>query len=440
MEPRIQYTKTSDGVNIAYSVMGEGLPLVYTSNMFGDLQWYLHNEPTRREVDRLVAAGWRVVRYDIRGMGSSDRDVTDFSLAARVKDLEAVVDHAEIDRFALCGYGHGGPVAISYAVNCPERVSHLVLVNAYAVGSTFYRTLPVGQALMGMEAMAEEQWEFFTLTIATGTIGFADAALARKTAELYRSSTSPKTYLAASHAAEQIDVLDLLPQVRVPTLVLLDKAGFVTEDLTRVLASGIPGARSIGTDDYPSELHSFVRGESLASNAPEPSAFRTVLFTDLVGHTEMMSRLGDEKGREVLREHERITRDVLKQHSGTEVKTMGDGFLASFGSVTKAVECAVALQKAIDERNRQTDKPTNLSVRCGLNAGEPIEEDGDLFGTTVILASRIAARADGGEILVANTVRELCAGKAFSFADRGEFAAKGFEEPVRVYEVRWRDG
>jgi class 3 adenylate cyclase len=167
--------------------------------------------------------------------------------------------------------------------------------------------------------------------------------------------------------------------------------------------------------------------------AKEPSAFRTVLFTDLVGHTEMMSRLGDERGRGVLREHERITRDVLRQHGGTEVKTMGDGFMASFGSVTKAVECAVALQKAFAEHEGEA-----LSVRVGLNAGEPIEEDGDLFGATVILASRIAAKADAGEILVADTVRGLCSGKGFLFADRGEFVAKGFEEPVRVYEVSWR--
>jgi class 3 adenylate cyclase len=161
----------------------------------------------------------------------------------------------------------------------------------------------------------------------------------------------------------------------------------------------------------------------------------------------MMSRLGDERGREVLREHERITREVLKAHGGTEVKTMGDGFMASFGSVTKAVECAVALQRAMGALTPDPSPEAGegqsvlpLKVRIGLNAGEPIEEDGDLFGATVILASRIAAKAEGGEILVADTVRGLCSGKGFLFSDRGEFVAKGFEEPVRVYEVRWRDG
>src|SRR5206468_3211761 len=181
-------------------------------------------------------------------------------------------------------------------------------------------------------------------------------------------------------------------------------------------------------------IEDFLRHGATRARKERPTpGFQTILFTDLVGHTAMMSRLGDAKGRAVLREHERITREVLKAHGGTEVKTMGDGFMASFGSVTRAVECAIGLQRAFAECEGEP-----LSVRVGLNAGEPIEEDGDLFGATVILASRIAARADGGEILVADTVRGLCSGKGFLFADRGEFVAKGFEERVRVYEVNWR--
>jgi class 3 adenylate cyclase len=155
----------------------------------------------------------------------------------------------------------------------------------------------------------------------------------------------------------------------------------------------------------------------------------------------MMSRLGDDAGRDILREHERITREVLAAHGGTEVKTMGDGFMASFGSVTKSVECAIALQKAFALWNSDVGATgrSPLQVRVGINASEPIEEDGDLFGATVILASRIAAKAEGGEILVADTVRGLCSGKGFLFGDRGEFVAKGFDEAVRVYDVRWRE-
>jgi class 3 adenylate cyclase len=141
----------------------------------------------------------------------------------------------------------------------------------------------------------------------------------------------------------------------------------------------------------------------------------------------------------VLREHERITREVLVQHGGAEVKTMGDGFMASFGSVTAAVECAIALQRAFGAWNDEDGaKASSLQVRVGLNAGEPIEEDGDLFGATVILASRICGMAGAGEILVPETVRGLLSGKGFVFGDRGEFVPKGFDEGVRVWEVRWQ--
>jgi class 3 adenylate cyclase len=247
-------------------------------------------------------------------------------------------------------------------------------------------------------------------------------------------------------AAEWEDDLDFAG-LTIPTLIMqrVDDPTFTLE-IGRSMAARIPGARLVplpadalfGGAAVASAVETvvnFLRENVSPADRREATLtpFRTVLFTDLVGHTEMMSRLGDERGRAILRQHEEITRNVLKEHGGTEVKTMGDGFMASFGSVTKAVECAIALQRAFAERDGEP-----LSVRVGLNAGEPIEEDGDLFGATVILASRIAAKAEGGEILVADTVRGLCSGKGFLFADRGEFVAKGFEEPVRVYGVSWR--
>jgi class 3 adenylate cyclase len=173
----------------------------------------------------------------------------------------------------------------------------------------------------------------------------------------------------------------------------------------------------------------------------EPStagALRTVLFTDVEGSTALTQRLGDEKGRAVLREHERITREALKSHGGSEVKTLGDGFMASFSSATGALECAIAMQLAFAQHAESAEEP--MRVRIGLNAGEPIEEDKDLFGTAVNLAARIAAKAEGGEILASNVVRELVAGKGFLFSDRGDVALRGFEDPVRLYEVRWREG
>ncbi len=161
----------------------------------------------------------------------------------------------------------------------------------------------------------------------------------------------------------------------------------------------------------------------------------TVLFTDVEGSTALTQRLGDARARDLLREHERIVREALKAHGGSEVKTMGDGFMASFSSATKALECAIAMQRAFAQHNESAEEP--IKVRVGLNAGEPIAEDEDLFGTAVNLAARIAAKADAGKIVASDVVRQLVAGKDFLFSDLGETEMRGFEDPVRLYELRW---
>jgi class 3 adenylate cyclase len=185
-------------------------------------------------------------------------------------------------------------------------------------------------------------------------------------------------------------------------------------------------------------IRGFIGDRALAdTNARTSSPLRTVLFTDIVGHTKMMQRLGDARGRDVLREHERITREALTAHGGHEVKTDGDSFMASFGSVSGGVECAIALQRAFAERGESGQEP--LDVRMGLNVGEPIEEGGDYFGSAVILGARIKDQAGAGEILVPEAVRHLLSGKGFMFSDRGERALKGFEDAVRLYEVRWQE-
>jgi len=177
--------------------------------------------------------------------------------------------------------------------------------------------------------------------------------------------------------------------------------------------------------------------EAAAIEAPEPTPFRTVLFTDVEGSTALTQRFGDLAARELLREHEQITRGALKAHGGSEVKTMGDGFMASFASTARAVQCAVSMQRAFAERNESAE--VQIDVRIGLNAGEPIAEQEDLFGTPVIVASRLAAEAKGGQILVSDVVRQLIAGKGFQIADCGEVEMKGFDSPLHAYEVRWQE-
>ena len=343
------------------------------------------------------------------------------------------------EKFALWTFGQFAPIGLTFAAAHPERLTHLLVHEGEARSGDWERAVPaLGQTY---RLLSELDWHVYSETTARIILGIEDPESARSLAAFLRAAIDQPAFLELSKARDQWDATDILSNITVPTLVAHDtNVLWMPSSVVQRVAAGIPGARFVSRPGLSSEgmqaiAEDFILGKVLSPNAPSPpAAFRTVLFTDLVGHTEMMSRLGDDAGRAVLREHERITREVLKANGGTEVKTMGDGFMASFGSVTKAVECAIALQRAFADREGEP-----LSVRVGLNAGEPIEEDGDLFGATVILASRIAAKAEGGEILVADTVRGLCSGKGFLFSDRGEFVAKGFEEPVRVCEVNWRE-
>jgi class 3 adenylate cyclase/pimeloyl-ACP methyl ester carboxylesterase len=439
MELRIQYATTSDGVSIAWGEAGQGPALL----LFGAMP-FTHVQ----EQVAVVAAWWeaaarsfRVITFDARGTGMSEREVVGVSAETLLLDAEAVIDAAKLDRF-IVSTDPGSILATStclrLAIAYPERVTHVVLESPFP---SLREIADTSMAKVGV-ALAELDWDAFRQALYRVLLGL-DAA-SSLVVDVFVASVGDwvdqPVGIQYVRACENIDVSDLLPQVRQPTLVLRNAPYFVSARCCQRVAAKIPGAQFLEYSDPTfvqqiELIRAFVGmspSESKADASPSASLL-TVLFTDLVGHTEMMSRLGDDAGRNVLREHERITREVLKANGGTEVKTMGDGFMASFGSVTKAVECAIALQRAFSERGGEP-----LSVRVGLNAGEPIEEDGDLFGATVILASRIAAKADGGEILVADTVRGLCSGKGFLFADRGDFVAKGFEEPVRISEVSWR--
>ena len=433
-EPQVQYAKTSDGVDIAFASMGEGPSLIVML------------PPQTSHVQQCWAAlpgilqaltrSFRVIVYDPRGAGLSDREAPDFSMEAMICDVEAVIDRLGLQSFAVVAGIDAVPVAVTLAAKYPDRLTHLVLVDGWINWPERVGT----PSMEAHEALIDSDWTLFTETMARVLSGIDDPQMIALFGEYTRACIEPEAYRAHINAAKAWDVAVLVAEVRAETLVLHNTDhSWTPVRVGQKLAAGIPDARFLVIDDINYErvgsLIAEFMGTSEKPESVEPGALRTVLFTDLVGHTEMMSRLGDERGRDLLREHERIVREALAEHSGTEVKTMGDGFMASFGSVTKAVECAIALQRAFAERER--DEP--LNVRVGINAGEPIEEDGDLFGATVILASRIAGKAEGGEILVADTVRGLCSGKGFLFSDRGEFVAKGFEDPVRLFEVRWQE-
>jgi len=454
MEPRIQYATTNDGVNIAFWGIGEGMPFVHMPwfrSSHIQREWQITEY--RRWYDSL-AKKLCLVRYDGRGIGMSDRNVEEYSLDALVADLEAVVDRLQLETVALFGVLHMGPVAIAYAARHPERVSHLILWCTYARSSDYARSSQV-QATRGF---MDKDWELYTQTLAHVRLGWSEGPSAQQFAALIRESITPQALQALIEAYEDLDVSALLPKVKAPTLVL-HRAGleWLRLDVAKELAARIPGASLTLLDgssgapflgDSASVLRAIDRFLGLEGDATPAASARvagslvTIVFTDVVGSTALTRRLGDEGARAVLREHERIVREALTAHGGSEVKATGDGFMASFGSARKALECAIAVQKSFAESDAAGGSANGapLQVRIGLNAGEPVAEDGDLFGTAVNVAARIADQAQGGEILASNVVRELTAGKGFGFSDRGEQVLRGFEDPVHVYAVDWREG
>ena len=443
MEPRIQYAKTSDGVSIACLSAGDGPPLVAVP--LPALSHVERGWDVLGHYMRPLAAAFHLVGYDSRGSGLSDRQAVDFSIDAMALDLEAAVEHTGLESFALMANMDGVPTAIRYAATHPESVTNLILVDGWTKFSDYSES-----AAYQMEAsLREKDWVLFTEAFGAAMWRFEDPSFGRKYAEFMRACVEPEVFKAAQEAFEEYDVSSYLEMVTAPTLVIHNRENqWVPLTVAQRIAAIIPGAQltlidSLTYSAVPPLVQEFV-GTSPTADAAERVGSKdtaTILFTDVEGSTALTQRLGDAKARGLLREHERITRDALAAHGGSEVKTMGDGFMTSFGSATAALECAIAIQRAFADWNADANEP--IKVRIGLNAGEPISEDdpdgrGDLFGTAVNMAARICAKAEGGQILAPIVVRELVAGKGFLLSDIGETELRGFEDPVRLYEVRWR--
>ena len=445
MEPRIQYAKTSDGVNIAYWTLGEGIPLVIPPILHGShiqMEWEM---PARRALYEQLAEGAKVIRYDCRGVGMSQRDAIDFSLPAAELDLEAVLDRLELNNVAMFGLGPTpGDVLFAYPVGHPERVSSLV----YHAGSEYSRFRQAAQARKLIEPLMDQDLDMY-LQIWVRLLQGWDSLNATPHAAMMGAAHSVASLRAALKVLDEDDPEAFFGALRAPTLILHHLGDEAAADVAQRMASKIDNAYLATVRPHPSNdpadetaaILDFISSAATESRpvVPEldPSAVCTILWTDIEGHTRMMTRLGDADGRDVLREHERITRQALAAHEGTEVKAMGDGFMAWFSSTQRAMECSVALQRAFASYNEIAGEP--LHVRVALNAGEPIVEQNDLFGASVIAAARIAGQARGGDILVSDVVRQLVAGKGFLFADRGEMVLRGFDDPIRLYEVRWRE-
>lgn len=444
MESRIHYASTTDGVSIAYSTFGTpgvgGIPLVCLRPPFMShiqLELNLPFETVDHEFERLSRERL-VVRFDTRGSGLSDRGVQDVSLEARVLDLEAVVDALNLKRFALQANFSMAAPAVAYAVRHPERVTHLALTQPYASGAAYWAL----RRASGMDLLWTKDWKTFTELFFAVAFQWTNPALSRALASHMRSAIAPLDYSLFAEADAVTDVTPVLGQVQAPTLICHYPLTRMTDlQESKRIAAGIPNsnlALVTAMEEGLNALRKFL-GDAPAwsretSGAYHPStSIQTILFTDIEDHDGLVERLGDDRSRDVLRTHEKLTREALRKHGGHEVKALGDGFMASFSSAAAAIDCAAALQRQIGFVGNQL--AVNFRVRVGINAGEPIAEDGDLFGSGVITAARISALAGGGEVLVSNVVRELTAGKGFMFSDRGEAGLRGMDDPVHIWQL-----
>ncbi|HEY6032355.1 MAG TPA: adenylate/guanylate cyclase domain-containing protein [Gaiellaceae bacterium] len=442
--PVTRYARSGD-VSIAYQVLGDGpFDLVWVPGAFShvELNWTI---PSRAAFNRRLASFCRLIIFDKRGTGMSDRAGI-ANLETRMDDVRAVMDAAGSERAALLGTSEGGPMCTLFAATYPERTWALILF------ASFPRVMwapdyPCGGTETEWRAYMEElerrsgdprYFEELAETLAPS----ADAESKHRFAEMIRQSGTPGARLELERMNREIDVRHVLPSIRVPTLVL-NRVGDHPSNVcgSRYLAEHIPGARHVeldGADHAPSagdaepvlrEMQAFLEDAWRGADDVDTheSVLATVLFTDIVGSTEKMTALGDRGWRDLLQAHHAAVRRELMRYRGVEMDTAGDGFFARFDGPARAIRCATA----ITEQVRQL----GLEIRAGLHTGECELADGKVAGIAVSIGARVAGEAGPGEVLVSGTVRDLVAGSGFEFEDRGAHTLKGVPGEWRIFAV-----
>ena len=435
--PDTRYAKSGD-VNIAYSVVGEGpFDLVLIPGFIShlELDW---EEPRYAHFLERLASFSRLIMFDKRGTGLSDRPGGLPDLETRMDDVRAVMDAAVSERAALFGYSEGGPMSCLFAATYPERTIALVLYGTYAKRCEPDEEYPWVMTWEERQRYAQEVEREWGRESDLGSMApNADEALTRWWRARARAAASPGAARDLILMNSRIDVRDVLPTVRVPTLVLHrsgDRDSHVEEG--RYIAERIPGARFIelpgedhapliDTDRIVDEVETFLTGRQPVREPDRMLA--TVLFTDIVGSTEKAVELGDARWRQLLQQHHGLIRRQLNRFQGREVDTAGDGFFASFDGPARAIRCACAIAEAVRE--------LGMDVRAGLHTGECEVMNGKVGGIAVHIGARVAAKADPGEVLVSSTVKDLVAGSGIEFRDRGPVQLKGVPGEWRLFAV-----
>ena len=443
--PETRYALSGD-VHIAYQVVGDGpLDLVFIPSLTHHVELVWENPPQARFFGRLASIG-RLLLFDKRGTGMSDRVVGTPPLEVRMDDIRAVMDAAGSERAVLCGLGDGGPLCALFAATYPERTTALVLINTAPryVRSPELPWLPTRAEREREIEGALHTWGDPEATAERFAVGSPSATEEERRgfSRVMRFSVSPGSAAAYLRMNLDVDITGVLPLIRVPTLVMYRAEIEVLDVRTgRYLAEHIPGARLVelpGRDFAPqlgdpdrffaeleSFLHEVVKGE--AWEVEPDRVLATVLFTDIVDSTARAAELGDRAWRQLLQQHHETVRSQLGRFRGKEMDTAGDGFFATFDGPARAIRCAFAIQDTVRE--------LDLEVRAGLHTGECELVDGKAGGIAVHIGARVASLAEPGEVLVSGTVKDLVSGSGIEFEDRGEHELKGISNAWRLFAV-----
>jgi class 3 adenylate cyclase len=427
----IRYARNG-GVAIAYQVVGEGaVDLVYVPDWVSNLVWGWEY-PRLRDFYLRLARSFRLILFDKRGTGISDHGGQFATLETRMEDLRAVLDAAGSSRPVVLGANEGSGMALLFAASYPERTRALVLFHAIVKGPGM-ESESTQQVLAELrKGWGNQEWcDGLMREVCPSIAGSEDER--RWFANELRAGASPAVAYALNRAAQEVDLRDVLPALRVPTM-LLYRPQFEAD--TMDVASRISNAKTMrvsGNDesgiflshDVADEIERFVAGEA-APSVPD-SVLATVMFTDIVGSTDHAARIGNRNWRDLLARHHIVVRRELSRFRGHERDTAGDGFFATFDGPARAIRAAQAITEGV--------RTLGLEARIGIHIGECELHDDKITGLAVVIGSRVASNARGSEVLVSQTVRDLVAGSGIRFLDRGTHELKGIPGTWQLFAV-----
>jgi class 3 adenylate cyclase/pimeloyl-ACP methyl ester carboxylesterase len=435
MLPVTKYAQSGD-IFIAYQVSGAGpIDIVFAPGFISHLE-HMWEEPRHARFFHGLESFARLIRFDKRGTGLSDRSVGFPTLDERIDDIRAVMDTAGSNRAVLLGVSEGGAMTELFAATHPERVSGLILMGSYANAKI---SIPAYQDPKRAEGEILASWGTGA-SLSAFAPGLAhDPEFLDWWARFERLSASPSAVIKLRHMNSEIDVTAILPSIQAPTLII-HRVGDVRclIENARDMTAAIPNAKIIelpGEDHFVwldesgtvlSEIRNFVDS---AQQPMEPErVLTTVLFTDIVDSTQRAAAVGDNEWRSVLDAHFSLARSQLRRFRGREVKTLGDGILATFDGPARAVRCAQAIATGV--------RPLGIAIRAGLHTGEiEVRNDNDVGGIAVNIASRVSNIAGGGEVLVSSTVKDLVAGSGLVFNDLGPHTIKGLGDKLHIFHA-----